>query len=97
MTAEKQDTSLATLINMVEGLKMNMEKMLERMDKLESALSESPQSQNITNRDLPPPLPPRNTPKLNLMQDQPRPQPVTHQVSLRIPPGYLVPVKLTDL
>lgn len=85
LIAENKDSMIAALIGMVEGLQKNMNRMLERMDRLELALSES---QRLTTRDIPPPLPPRNTPKSH---------PVTHDATLTIPPGYLIPVKLTDL
>ena len=87
---EEKDEKLTVLMNMVKELKVNMDKMLERMDRLELAVSQ------CSTRDLPPPLPPRNTPKQHTTPNQQHLL-VTHQVSPVIPPGYLVPLRLTDM
>ena len=77
------------LTTMIKELKVNMDKMLEKMERLETAVSQ------CSCRDLPPPLPPRNTPKQQPLTAN-QPISVTHKVSPAIPPGYLIPLKLTD-
>lgn len=93
LNMEKQEAAtIAILVDMIEGLKRSMKLLTERMDRLEVAVFES-QCSHTSTKDVPPPLPPRNTPKLH---PTPQQHPVTHDVSLSIPPGYLIPVKLTD-
>ena len=94
LNMEKQEAAtIAILVDMIEGLERSMKLLIERMDRLEVAVLES-QCSHTSTKDVPPPLPPRNTPKLH---PSPQQHPVTHEVSLSIPPGYLIPVKLTDL
>lgn len=74
----------STLIVKVEDLEKNMEKLIERMERLERAVVRLQNSK----KELPPPLPPRNVTI---------PPTITQDVSLQISPGFLVPAKLTDL
>ena len=76
-------STLFTLIGKIEDLEKNMEKLIARIDRLETAVIKL---QN--KRELPPPLPPRN---------KAIPTTITQEVSLQISPGFLVPAKLTDL
>ena len=94
LNTEKQEAATITiLVDMIDGLKRSMKLLIERMDRLEVAVLES-QCSHVSTENIPPPLPPRNAPKLHPTVQQ---LPVTHDVSLSIPPGYLIPVKLTDL
>ena len=86
---DKGEVQMKILMTMIRDLKVNMDKMLEKMERLESAVSQ------CSGRDLPPPLPPRNTPKQQTLTPN-QPISATHQVSSAIPPGYLIPLKLTD-
>ena len=51
-----QDSTLITLLGKVEDLEKNMEKLIERMNRLEAAVVVLQNS----SKQLPPPLPPRN-------------------------------------
>ena len=86
---DKGEVQMKMLMTMIKDLKVNMDKMLERMERLESAVSQ------CSCRDLPPPLPPRNTPRQQTPTAN-QPTSATRQVSAVIPPGYLIPLKLTD-
>ena len=91
---EKEEAATITiLVDMIDSLKKSMKLLIERMDRLEVAVLES-QCSHTSTKDMPPPLPPRNTPKLHPTAQH---HPVTHKVSLSIPPGYLIPMKLTNL
>ena len=79
-----QDSNLITLLGKVNDLEKNMHKLIERMERLETAVVRL----QVANRELPPPLPPRN---------KTIPPTITQEVSLQISPGFLVPAKLTDL
>ena len=85
----EQDAQLIILLGKIDDLEKNMEKIIKRMEKLETAVV-GLQLSNIPTRDPAPPLPPRNKTKQQV-------HPVTHEVSLQIPPGFLIPAKLTDL
>ena len=71
----------------IEDLEKTVLKLCEKMERLETALIRL----DIHTRDYPPPLPPRSK---NIQQQAP---PITHEVSLQISPGLLIPVKSTDL
>ena len=80
----EQESTLITLIVKIEDLDKNMEKLIERVERLERAVVRLQNSK----KELPPPLPPRNVTI---------PPTITQDVSLQISPGFLVPAKLTDL